>query len=280
MTDLLRLSPARRRLLPALVLFSCITVPGTADSSPTDSGGCAGIELYTAKPYASDKGIRRRCGLLQEIGRRGDLSAHPLRQSMLEEIANRFSVELEFEGRVELPGRVVDYLLDNMPEAAGLVSAYLDRDYGATQVDSTPGPPGFFVTNSSTFAARFTYLYSRSLATGSEHMFFESGQAKVVFWRIWGNSFVRYQLHRRDAESSRYKIDVYVFTQSRLLKAVLGSTLFKYFADRMFTGILDDIVTAVRRFEEDPDPGEHLPPYFIEGLNKALGQDSAPLEAR
>lgn len=267
-------------MLPALVLSCCLAANGTADSLPASGGQCPGIELYAAKPYASDKGARRRCVLLQEIDRRGDLSGHPLRRPMLEEIANRFAVVLEFKGRVDLPDRVVNYLLDNMPEAAALVSAYLDRDYGATQTDSTPGPPGFFVTNSSTFAARFTYVYSRQLSAGSEHMFFESGQAKVVFWRIWGNSFVRYQLRRQGVDASRYDIDVYVFTQSRLLKTVLGTALFKYFADRMFTGILDDIVTAVRRFEEDSDPGEHLPPYFVEGLKNALGRDAAPLEAR
>lgn len=272
---------ASRRALPgvaALLVGLLSSGPAHPDAAPGDA--CPGLAAYNAKSYATDKGRQRRCALLRDIERHGNLASHPLRERLLTELANRFAVEMDFEGEVDLPAPVVDYLLENMPEAAAMVSTYMDKDYGATQADSTPGPRGFFVTNSKTFAASFTYLYSRSSGNRREHMFFESGHARVLLWRIWGNSFVHYALERSDPQTSRYDITVHVFTDSRLLRTILSSDLFGYFADRMFKGILDDIESAVERFEADGAPGQRLPPYFVAGLDDRLEQPGEPVTAR
>lgn len=270
-----------RTVVPALslVLVGLITDgAGHAQSAP--GGACAGLALYKSQPYATEKGAHRRCDLLREIDRGGALSSHPLRDEMLEELSNRFAIELRFTGTVELPGRVIDYLLENMPEAAALVSTYTGKEYMATQVDGISGPESFFVTNTDSFAADFEYLFSRTSPTVSRHIFFESGQARVLFWRVWGNSFVRYKLEKDGEASSSYDIKVDVFTNSRLLRTVLDTGLFNYFADRMFRGILGDIEAAVRGFTADANPREHLPPYFVIGLNGRLAPDAAPLSAR
>lgn len=257
--------------LPAFgLLLVGLTVNGSVDADASTDGTCRGLASYESRSYATEKGVRRRCDLLREI-ETGDPPISPaLRNQILQELSSRHAVEMEFTGSVELPGRVIDYLLENMPEAAALVSRYTDNEYGATQVDSTPGPKGFFVTNNSSFAANFTYLYTRNSSSASEHMFFESGNAKVLFWTVWGNSFVRYNLHKQDKDASRYDIRVHVFTDSRLLRTVLKSGVFKYFADRMFKGILSDIEAAVGRFADDPTPGQRLPPYFVTGLRSRL----------
>lgn len=262
------------------VLILGLIVNGAVHSGTTPGGGCPGLAQYTAKPYATAKGERRRCDLLREIEGDGEVASEPLRARVLQELANRFAVEMDFTGSVALPGRAVDYLLENMPETAALVSAYADKEYQATQTDGTPGPKSFFVTNGASFAARFTFLSSRTSPDVSEHMFFESGHADVLFWRVWGSSFVRYHLHKDGDKSARYDIRVHVFTDSRLLRAVLGSRLFRYFADRMFKGILNDIESAVRRFAGDSDPREQLPSYFVTGLNARLEGDSIPPPAR
>lgn len=263
-------TPARNSLPAVGLLLMGLIANGTAHADAAKDGTCPRLASYVSKSYATEKGTRRRCALLQEI-ESGDAPISPvLRDQILEELSNRHAVEMQFTGTVGLPGRVVDYLLENMPEAATLVSSYTDNDYGATQVDSTPGPQGFFVTNNSTFAANFTYLTSRTSSSASEHMFFESGNAKVLFWTVWGNSFVRYNLQKQNQDTSRYDITVHVFTDSRLLHVVLKSGLFNYFADRMFKGILSDIEAAVGRFADDPTPGHRLPPYFATGLKSRL----------
>lgn len=260
-----------RNALPAFgMLLMGLIASGTGHAETSKDGTCRGLASYESRSYATEKGVRRRCALLRDI-ETGDTPISPaLRDQILQELSNRHAVELEFAGTVRLPGPVIDYLLENMPEAATLVSSYTDNEYGATQVDATPGPQGFFVTNNSTFAANFTYLTSRISSSASEHMFFESGNAKVLFWTVWGNSFVRYNLQKQHKDASRYDIKVHVFTDSRLLHMVLKSGLFKYFADRMFDGILSDIEAAVGRFTDDPTPGQHLPPYFVTGLRSRL----------
>lgn len=236
--------------------------------------GCAGLSRYTSQSYATDKGASRRCDLLTAIEHDGESLPGALRVRVLNELSNRFMLRIDFSGHVGLSRQAVDYLLDNMPEAAALVSAYSNKDYRATETDAPGYRDRFFVTNNETFAARFTYLATRPHPDASEHIFFESGFAKVLFWRVWGNSFIHYHLREIDEASSRYDIEVHVFTDSRLLRSVLSSSPFRYFATSMFDGILGDIEAAVQAFATDSNPGDTLPPYFVMGLKKRL-QDSS-----
>ncbi len=272
--------PVTRLVLSAagMFIFGLFTSQDIQAAAPGDD--CSGLDRYTSQPYATDKGQRRRCDLLREIESRGRVASQPLRELVLEELSNRFAIELDFSGDVALPGRVVDYLLDNMPETAALVSAYSDKEYRATQTDATPGPESFFVTNSRSFAARFTFLSSHTSPGISEHIFFEGGHADVLFWRVWGYSFVHYNLRKDGGDSARYDIKIHVFTNSRLLRTVLRSRLFGYFANRMFKSILSDIESAVHRFADDSSPGEHLPGYFVAGLKTRLEPGSIPRRAR
>lgn len=263
-----------RTLIPAAVLLSvALAVAGSVRADTSVDGGCTELARYASKSYATDKGMRRRCALLEVMSSGERLEPPSLREKILDELSNRFAVEMDFDGAVALPGRAVDYLLENMPETAALVSRYTDKEYQATQSGSVPGPQSFFVTNTTSFAADFVFLVSRETPTASEHMFFESGHARVLLWRIWGNSFVHYKLHKNGNENARYDITVHVFTSSRLLRTVLRSGLFRYFADRMFRGILGDIESAVTDFVDDPDPGVHLPPYFVTALKSRLAKD-------
>lgn len=269
------------RLQPVFGLFVAgLLCGGPVHAAADADDSCPELAAYKARSHATEKGARRRCSLLMEIQRGGRPVPHHLRERMLDELDNRFAIDLEFNGDVELPGRAIDYLLENMPETAALVTAYTSKEYRATQIDSTPGPAGFFVTNGKSFAANFTYLVSRNSPSISEHMFFENGNAKVLFWKIWGSSFIRYKLQKGGEESARYAIRVHVFTDSRLLRTVLGSGLFRYFADRMFKGILQDIESAVRQFAVDSNPHQHLPPYFVMGLKGKLATNRAPRQAR
>lgn len=267
--------------MPAAGLFVvCLAAGGSTHSAAVRGDGCRDLGHYTSQSYATEEGLERRCSLLREVETRGRLTPTSLRERLLEELSNRFAVELDFSGEVELSGWVVDYLLENMPETAALVSTYTDNEYRATQADETPGPASFFVTNTTSFAADFIYLSSLTTPSISRHMFFESGHARVLLWRVWGNSIVRYNLRKRGPDNARYDIRIHVFTDSRVLRTVLESGLFRYFADRMFRGILGDIETAVRRFTDDANPREHLPPYFVTGLNARLQRDDTPPPAR
>lgn len=278
------LRTAVRNAALAIALLS----PVTAVAEPVNNPGgrvrtCPGpdLELYTSRPHATEKGIRRRCALLDVIHEGGGMPPGDVRDQVRNELANQYAVEIDFSGRVGLPRRAVDYLLENMPEAAALVSAYSGKDYRATETDVANGLDRFFVTNNDSFAANFTFLFSYPRRDASEHMFFESGFAKVLFWRVWGNSFIHYHLRPVGVDASRYDIRVYVFTGSRLLKAVLSSGPFRYFSNSMFKDILDDIESAVGDFVVDPNPDNVLPPYFVSGLKTRLeAGDWTPRERR
>lgn len=253
-----------------------------ADGRGNEHGGvCIGVERYIAQSYATERGTHRRCDLLARIENPAGIASHPMHERVREELANRYAVDIRFTGSVALPGRAIDYLLENITETAALVSAYTNKDYMATQADATPGPKSFFVTNSDSFAADFTYLSSRVSPVISEHLFFESGNARVLLWRIWGNAFVHYHLDKNVHEDdAAYDITVHVFTNSRMLRTILKSGLFQYFADRMFKGILEDVESAVRRFAADANPGEHLPHYYVSGLRSRLDPQPEALPAR
>lgn len=246
---------------------------GHAGSDVGRHGECPDLIAYTSQPYATGEGIRRRCGLLQRMESAGRVP-EPLRTRILNELSNRFAAELDFTGTVAVPGRAIDYMLENMPETAALVSAYSGKEYTATQVDGPGGPERFLVSNETNFAANFTYLFSRESAGISEHMFFESGHATVLFWRVWGHAFVHYELLKTDGETSSYDIEVRVFTQSRVLRAILDSRLFGHFARRMFEGILKDIESAVHQLAGDSTPGDRLPSHFVTGLMSRLASET------
>lgn len=243
---------------------------GLAHLDAVQSGSCPELSRYASRSYATEGGIRRRCSLLRNIERDKELAPPGLREQVIEELSNRFAVEIEFTGGVGLPPRVVDYLLEYMPETAALVSAYSGKEYTATQVEANGGPGRFFVTDNDTFAAGFTYLLTRTSSDASEYMFFENGRATVLFWSVWGNSFVHYELHGDGENASRYDITIHVFTDSRLLRVILGSGLFRHFARSMFRDVLADIENAVHDFAVDTEPAELLPPYFVTALKRRL----------
>ena len=235
-------------------------------------GACPESSLipYTALPFATERGIGRRCSLLRLIEDRGQPIPDPLRGQVLKELTNRYAIEIDYTGVVSLPGDVIDYLLENIRETAMLVSFYSGNEYQATQIDPWHGSRKFVATNNDTFFAGFTYLYSGTSLDSSEHMFFESGYARVLFWRIWGNSLIRYTLHKNGDGTSSYDIRVFVFTESRLLRAILSSRLFLRFSREMFEDILRDIESATHRFSVAPNPEDHLPARFARELKTRL----------
>lgn len=268
----LRRTTARNTALAAGLLILGLPVSGPVQSRIEQGHICPGADLarYTSQSHATEKGVRRRCELLKRIESDGELEPVSLRDRVRHELSNRFAVEIDFSGRIGLPRRVVDFLLGHMPETAVMVSAYSDSDYTATQTGAIHGPAMFFVTDNDTFAASFTYLFSRPSTDTSEHMFFESGFAKVLFWKIWGNSFIHYRLRQDGESTSRYDIKVHVFTDSRLLRLVLKSGPFRYYSRSMFKGVLNDIESAVRGFDADSNRGETLPEYYVAGLKSRL----------
>lgn len=245
---------------------------GTTLSHIGRYGACpeSDLILYTARPFATEQGISHRCGLLRAIEDGRETIPDPLRQQVLDELSNRFAVEIVYTGVVDLPGNAIDYLLGNIRETAMLVSTYSDNEYQAIQVDPPQGGKRFIVTNNDTFFAGFTYLYSYISQGNSEHMFFESGHARVLFWRVWGNSIVQYKLYKNDNGTSRYEVKVYVFTESRLLKTILNSRLFLIFSRRMFEDILKDIESATKHFAATPDSNDYLPTDFVADLKIKL----------
>jgi hypothetical protein len=249
-----------------------VSVGEAAEPDNAGGGTCRNPALarYASQPYATASGIRRRCRLLEDIERHAQPLPAELRERVSRELANRYAVEVDFAGAVDIPRRAVDYLLQHMPEAADLTRMYSRKEYTATQSDPPYGPGRFFVTDNSSFAADFTYLLSSRSAAVSEYMFFETGRAKVLFWMVWGNSFIHYELRQDGDEASRYDIRIHVFTESRLLRVLLGSGLFHHFASLMFKDVVRDVESAVHRFDADPRSGEILPPYFVQGLKTAL----------
>lgn len=259
----------------ALAVGLCILglpVSEPAHSGDSQVGVCPvpGLARYSSRSFATEQGVRRRCALLQNIERDGTPLPSNLRGKILHELTNRYAVEINFIGVVGVSHRVVDYLLRYMPETAALVSVYSGKEYAATQVDGAPGPRRFFVTDNDAFAASFTYLRSNTSRDLSEYVFFENGRAEVLLWTVWGNSFIHYDLEPATVESSRYDIRIQVFTESRLLRAILRSGLFRRYARSMFKDILDDVESAVHGFAGDPAPNDALPPYFVTGLRNAL----------
>ena len=208
--------------------------------------------------------------MLADIERGGEPLPADLRARVLKELVNRYAVEIDFAGAVDLPRRAVDYLLGHMPEAADLARTYSHKEYTATQSDPPQGPREFFVTDNRTFAADFTYLMSRKSPGVSEHMFLESGRTKVLFWTVWGNAFVHYELREDGGQASRYDMNIHVFTNSRLLRVLLGSGLFRHFAKSMLEDVVQDVESAVHEFDADSNPDRILPPYFVEDLKRGL----------
>jgi len=272
---------------PAALLVLLLVVTGhPRDARPAGDaatpGGCdlEEVAAYAAAAYATADGMALRCELWQRIRSAADVLPPVLHERMKRESTKRFTTVLDFQGRVDVSRPVVDYLLENVSRTAVLVSAYSERRYSATQLESGRSARRFTVTDGERFAAGFSYLWTRMSAAASEHMFFETGRARVLWWTIWGNAFVHYRLEKEDDRSSRYDIRIRVFTESRVLRAILGSRLFRHFAGRMFDGILEDIEHAVRAFEGDPRPPAGLPARYRAGLLERLRHRDRPLGAR
>lgn len=174
---------------------------------------------------------------------------------------------LQIRGEAALSKATLEYLFEQFPQTAELVNLYSDSDYKV--VYTRPDRTQFYATNNRSMQATVDIIDRPGPGDDNNYLLFENGHAKIMFWRFSGKSVVELALTEK-GDQSAYKINIYLFSSSRVFHAFFESALFSYLMRSMFKKIVGDVVDATRQFTKAKATAP-LDPVFAAGLRQHLG---------
>ena len=193
-------------LVVAGALWLC--VPGAMADSSAAAGAtvaCAGTGVTV--PAGGDD-PHYRCALLGRLIEGGLDPDDDTGRQILAELARPYATVLELAGDALLPGPALGFLLEELPGAARMINLYKNTRYEVAWL--TRDRSRFMATNNRTMQATFTRFQTH---TANDHLLFESGTARLLFWQLNGNTIVDFHLEPGE-RATRYRIRIHIFTDS------------------------------------------------------------------
>lgn len=264
---------SRAPIRPALTAVWLILVslspafPGEVAEHAESGGAGPCAELDDTLFAGTVEEVAQRCDLIKELKGRGVVFPSLLATKILQEMSRPFATSIELTGEVPLSRSAIDFLFYELPDTARLVNHFNDTLY---RVDYTqPDRSEFFATNGRKTTATFYSLDSRITDHDSNYLMFESGSAKLLFWKFKGNTIVELD-YAETGEATRYLVRVYIFTDSKAYRSFFDSALFRYLLGSMFRQILRNIVSAVNQLTDSHPLPQFDNPSFVDELLQRL----------
>ena len=200
--------------------------------------------VHDANPEA---GILLRCQLVNELISSGLNLNSPLGSLIEAEIVQPYGLEINIEKTTGLAKSALDHMLSDLPETARLINYYQHTSYQVAYTNRIRSR--FYASNHDNLSGSYIKLGGRIDTNDSHYNYFQSGQARLLFWRLWGNTIVGIHLKHKSMSRSVFQMQIRVFTRSRVLYGILKSRLFQHLTRSMVKDFLLDIEDAVRQLQ-------------------------------
>lgn len=232
--------------------------------SPAVSWGGAGEAAIcpgTGIPVYGNSGEGSyRCDLAKKLDDRGMDTSTETGKAILEAFKRSYATVLEISDIAKLTRSALDYLLDELPDTARLINYYEDTAYEISYLNEERSR--FFATNNRNMSAIFERFETRFLPGTSSYLMFESGTAKILFWRFKGDAIIDFDLVDMNDDAG-YVLKLHLFTDSKGYHAIFDSKLFEYLMISMVRRIIGDAVSAANRLANSDGEFASMPPAFV-----------------
>jgi hypothetical protein len=262
--------PGRRRLAFLLIL-SCAAAAGPSQTpSPTPSpaptpSATARLEYCSllkkcglSVPRACTEPLTRgvggvdydaeRCDPARELSQRGVDPADPASFRLFRFLGERYQVVYRLEGSLAISVARLDFLLDDLPLAAALLTRFQKTRYEAEYLDA-PVRRRFKARRGDNLDGEATRVAGDPV--GRDLVYFGRGTSKIGPWRMRGLGLVQVRYTADPTgKGLRYDLRVVAAPINAVVNLMMKTGIFRSIVLRRIREVLDDVVQASAKLEK------------------------------
>jgi len=160
-----------------------------------------------------------RCGEARELSRRGIASDDPVWYSLYRFLGKRYRVTYAVSGELPISAERLSFLLDDLPLAAKLLTAFRGRTYTAEYLDEEHRH--FRGSKQGTLRGEARRLLGQT--PEGRLVYFGFGSSKVAFWRLGGQSLATLSFAAQAKPASGIAYSLSVLVTPRTTVSSIGS---------------------------------------------------------
>jgi hypothetical protein len=263
--------PGRPGLALVLALSSATPSPAPTPSPVPTPSATARLEYCSllrkcglGAPRECTEGLTRgvpgveydaeRCEMARELGQRGLDPADPASFRLFRFLGERYQVVYRLEGGLAISVARLNYLLDDLPLAAALLTHFQKTRYEAEYLDG-PTRRRFKARRGDNLDGEATRVAGDPV--GRDLVYFGRGSSKIGPWRMRGLGLVQVRYGADPTgKGLRYDVRVVAAPINAVVNLMMKTGLFRRIVLGHIREILDDVAEAGGKLEkEGPGPG-------------------------
>ena len=121
--------------------------------------------------------------------------------------------------------------------------------------------------------ATFRQFLTRVDGNESDYLLFESGEARLLFWRFRGSTILEIDLIPQ-AQATDYQIMIHIFSDSSGYHSFFESALFKYLIRNLVFGVVDKISRSAAELSDTTGLVQPLREDFVQTVRRQLNAET------
>ncbi len=197
-----------------------------------------------------------RCGPARELSQRGVDPGDPASFRVFRFLGERYQVVYRLEGRLAISGARLDFLLDDLPLAAALLTHFQRTRYEAEYLDG-PERRRFKARRGDNLDGEATRVAGDPV--GRDLVYFGRGASKIGPWRMRGLGLVQVRYAPEPSgKGLRYDVRVVAAPINAVVNLMMKTGIFRSIVLGRIREVLDDVVEASAKLEKQ-GPGQGGP---------------------
>jgi hypothetical protein len=231
---------------------------------PAPPGACS---ENTSAGISGVKYDAERCAEPRALASLGLLSSDPASFSVYRFLGKRYRVTYLVAGQLPMGRAQLAFLIDDLPLATKLLTAFRKKKYTAEYLDSEKR--SFRGSREGTLSGEATRIVG---STASGHLaYFGYGRSQIGPWRLGGRSLALFEFSAVP-RGLHYSFKVVVTPESGFVNRIMSLGLFRGLVHRRIREVVEDIDAATRELEKGGLPAALQKGGFTPEEQKRLEQ--------
>ena len=197
-----------------------------------------------SKPIEDVKYNDEYCGGVKDIQLRGIPLQSFWGKRVYSEFGKEYRVEYLIQGTLPVSFDMMYYLEHNIPFAAHLINAYQDTEYTAEYISDDKSR--FKGNNGGSLEGNMKRVLADS--TGAHTTYFGNGNAKFLWWKLWGIALMLLDYETIDKNNIRFSLKVVVFNESSMVNGIMNMGIFRSVVKSKLNDVIEHISGAAEEF--------------------------------
>jgi hypothetical protein len=210
-------------------------------------------ELCAADQGAGAPGVAyddARCAEARELSKSGVATDDPANFMLYRFLGKRYRMSYALSGHLPLSPPRLAFVIDDLPLAAKLLTAFRGKAYAAEYVDAARrtfrGSKGRTLTGEATRLA--------GSAREGRLVYFGYGRSRVGFWSLGGRSLAWFSFTPAAGGGCDYALRILVTPDNAVMNRIMGMGLFRSLVQKQIREVVQDIEIATQTFAREGLP--------------------------